>query len=202
MKNAAAPALVLVLLVAGPAASQQAAPTPSGERVVVPSLPDQKNKEGVVSPTGGMKTDNEGYVRNNPAAVDPNAKSSAAGAGGGSGASTGAVAPGPGIVPAMPSPSEGPGGPAVVETAQLMVKGVVKSFDKKSITVTETNGKVRTFPLTAKAEVYEGLAVGDRVVVRIPLKKPADGKSADRVEKQKPPKPVPKSKFAAQQTPG
>ncbi len=76
------------------------------------------------------------------------------------------------------------------------------AFEKGvSVTIREANGRTRTVPLAAKAVVAEGLAVGDKVTVRIPLQKPADGKSADRVEKQKPPKAPAKSKFSAAQTP-
>ena len=55
--------------------------------------------------------------------------------------------------------------------------------------------------IAAKASVYEGLAVGDKVIVRIPLGKPADGKTTDHVEKQKPPTAPPKSKFTQAQSP-
>ena len=65
----------------------------------------------------------------------------------------------------------------------------------------EANGKARIVPLTEKASVYDGLAVGDKVAVRIPLQKPADGKHADRIERQKPPKAAPASKFSQAQAP-
>ena len=192
--------LLLGLAVAAPATGQEPAPTPAGERVVVPSLPDQKNKEGVVSPSGGMKTDNEGWVRNNPASVEP--KTGAAAPPGGKSTSSAVPAPGPGIVAEPPPPPpEGPKGKTVVDTAYLTVRGTVKRLERGvSITVTEANGRDRTIPLAAKASVYEGLAEGDKVVVRVPLKKPADGKSADRVERQKPPKAPPPSKFSQAQT--
>ena len=104
--------------------------------------------------------------------------------------------------PAMPQPGTGPRGPAVVGAANLTVRGTVKAFDRGvSITVTEANGKARTVPLAEKASVYDGLAVGDKVAVRIPLQKPADGKHADRIERQKPPKDAPASKFSQAQTP-
>ena len=65
----------------------------------------------------------------------------------------------------------------------------------------EANGKTRTVPLAEKTSVYDGLAVGDKVAVRIPLQKPADGKHADHIERQKPPKAAPASKFSQAQTP-
>jgi hypothetical protein len=89
-----------------------------------------------------------------------------------------------------------------VAAANLSIRGVVKAYEKGvSITVLESHGRTRTVPLAEKTEVFEGLKVGDKVVLRIPLGKPADGKSADRVEKQKPPNEPPKSKFSAAQTP-
>jgi len=183
---------------AGAASAQQPAPTPATQHVVVPSLPDQKNKEGVVQPTGSMATDSEGYVKNNPAAIDPKA-----GAAGGGGGARKDVA-GPGVAGSLPAPRPAPGptGPAVVGAANLSIRGVVKAYEKGvSVTVLEANGRTRTVPLAEKTEVFEGLRVGDKVVLRIPLGKPADGKTADRVEKQKPPTAPPKSKFSQAQTP-
>jgi translation initiation factor IF-1 len=102
----------------------------------------------------------------------------------------------------MPSPGTGSRGPTVIDAANITVRGTVKAYDKGvSITVREANGKVRTVPLAGKASVYDDLAVGDKVAVRIPLQKPADGKHADRVERQKPPKAAPASKFSQAQTP-
>lgn len=199
MKNAA---VLLAALAAAPAAvaqSQPQAPTPVPQNVVAPSLPDQPNKEGKVSPGGAMKSDAGGYVDTKMGQVDPNAPKTGSAAPSKAGGSTGAVAPGPGIVvPPTPGPSDK--GKTVVGAAFLTVKGVVKSFEKGvSVTVTEASGRERTVPLARGAQVYDGLAAGDKVVVRIPLQKPADGASADRVEKQKPPKAA-KSKFAEQQT--
>jgi hypothetical protein len=196
MRNAAALLLVLIALGStGAASAQQQAPTPIPQNVVVPSLPDQPNKEGVVNPSGSMKTDDAGYVRNDAKPVDPGAPAQAGAPG---------VAPGPGIVaPASPAPAGGPRGPAVVEAAHLTLRGVVKSFEKGvSITIVEANGKARTVPLAAKAAVYEGLAAGDKVVLNVPLQKPGDGKHADRIEKQKPAKAPPASKFSQAQSPG
>ncbi len=196
-------AFVLALAAAGAALAQQQAPTPVPQTVVAPSLPDQPNKEGKVAPGGAMKSDAGGYVDTKMGAIDPNAPKTGSTTPAKAGGNAGTVAPGPGIgAPALPPPGPGPSGPAVVGAANLTVRGVVKSFEKGvSITIRETNGKDRTIPLAEKAVVYEGLAPGDKVVVRIPLKRPADGKSADRVEKQKPPKAAPPSKFSQAQTP-
>lgn len=199
MRNAAA--FFVAFTAAGAAAAQQQAPTPVPQTVVAPSLPDQPNKEGKVTPGGAMKTDAGGYVDTTMGQIDPNAPKTAAPAPAKTGGTTATTAPGPGIVvPPSPSPAAGAKGKTVVGAASLTVRGVVKSFEKGvSVTVTEANGKDRTVPLAKGANVYEGLAAGDKVVVRIPLQKPADGSSADRVEKQKPPKTA-KSKFADQQT--
>jgi hypothetical protein len=202
MRNAAV--LLVALAAAGAAVAQQQpeAPTPVPQNVVVPSLPDQKNKEGVVSPGATQKTDSGGWVQTNmdPNAVPPSSTGSAApqtSAGGG-------TAPGPGIgAPAMPlPPAPGPRGKTVVAAANITLRGTVKAYEKGvSVTITEANGKDRTVPLAEKAFVDEGIAVGDKVVVRVPLQKPADGKHANLVEKQKPPKTPPPSKFSQAQSP-
>jgi hypothetical protein len=78
----------------------------------------------------------------------------------------------------------------------------VKAYEKGvSITIVEANGKTRMVPLAAKAVVYGGLAVGDKVVLDVPLQKPGDGKHADRVEKQKPAKAPAASKFSQAESP-
>ncbi len=198
MKNAAV--LLLALSAAGTALAQ--APTPVSQTVVVPSLPDQKNKEGTIQPGGAMKSDAAGNVQTDMGQIDPNAPKTSTAAP--KTPPPGGTAPGPGIgVPAMPPPpASGPPGKTVVAAANLTLRGVVKAYEKGvSVTIREANGKARTVPLADKAFVYEGIVVGDKVTVRIPLEKPADGKSADRVEKQKPPKAPPKSKFSAAQSP-
>jgi hypothetical protein len=199
MRNAAA--TLLSLLAAGAAlAQQQQAPTPIPQSVVVPSLPDEKNKEGTVRPGATQKTDGGGWVQTNMGQIDPNAPKTAAPAAGA--AAPAGAAPGPGIVAPAPSPADGPRGPAVVAAANVTVRGIVKAYEKGvSISVTEANGKDRTVLLADKAFVYEGLAIGDKVVVRVPLQKPADGKHADRVDKQKPPKAPLPSKFSQAESP-
>lgn len=178
--------------------AQQPTPTPIEQHVVAPSLPDQPNKEGVVRPSGSMPTDSEGYVRTNRGAIDPTSTSPSPRTAA-PGTATGSAAAGTTLVPA---PTPVPHGKAIVKAAHLSVRGTVKAYEKGvSITVVEADGQERTAKIAAKASVYEGLAVGDKVIVRIPLGKPADGKTTDHVERQKPPKPPPKSKFTRAQSP-
>lgn len=194
------PALVsFAMAAAGSSTAQQATPTPVEEHVVAPSLPDQPNKEGVVRPSGSLPTDAEGYVRTNRGAIDPTSTSPAPGGAAAQGSATGSGAAGTTSVPAA---TPAPRGNATVKAAYLSARGTVKAYEKGvSITVVEADGHERTVKIAAKASVYEGLAAGDRVIVRIPLGKPADGKTTDRVERQKPPRPPPKSKFAQAQAP-
>lgn len=196
------PALLsFALAAAGSAAAQQATPTPVEQRVVAPSLPDQPNKEGVVRPSGSMPTDSYGWVRTNRGEIDPTSTSTSPAPSGApaQGTATGPAAAGTASVPA---PAPAPQRKATVKAAHLFARGTVKAYEKGvSITVVEADGSERTAKLAAKASVYEGLAVGDKVIVRIPLGKSADGKTTDHVERQKPPKPPPKSKFTQAQSP-
>ena len=199
MKLAISALVSFAVAAAGSAAAQQVTPTPIEEHVVAPSLPDQPNKEGVVRPSGSMPTDAEGYVRTNRGAVDPTSTSPTPGGAAAQGSAIGSGAAGTASVPA---PAPGPHGKATVKAAYLSVRGTLKAYEKGvSITVVETDGHERTVKIAAKASVYEGLAAGDKVIVRIPLGKPADGKTTDHVERQKPPKPPPKSKFTQAQSP-
>ncbi|MDL2717188.1 MAG: hypothetical protein PT977_05495 [Acidobacteriota bacterium] len=195
-------AAVLALAAVSANAQQAPAPTPAQEHVVAPSLPDQPNKEGVVRPSGSMPTDSEGYVRTNRGPVDPSAgKPTPAGAP----AALPAPAPpaaGSAQMLAVPNSTPGPRGPAEVKAAYLSLRGTVKAYARGvSITIVEKEGVERTVKLAAKVSVYDGLAAGDKVVLRIPLENPADGQSTDRVSKQRPPKAPPKSKFSAAQSP-
>jgi hypothetical protein len=200
MKLTLATVLTLAAVVGVPATAQQV-PTPVEQRVVAPSLPDQPNKEGVARPSGSMPTDSEGYVRTNRGPVDPSAGKPTPGAAPSKGA-LGAPASGSALVPAAPTPPRGPSGPAEVKAAYLSLRGTVKAYAKGvSITIVEKDGVERTVTLAAKASVYDGLAAGDKVVLRIPLQKTADGKSTDSVLRQKPAKAPPKSKFSAAQSP-
>ena len=172
-------------------------PSPAEEHVVAPSLPDQPNREGVARPSGSMPTDSEGYVRTNRGAVDPSAATPTP--------STGVVAvtgAGTASTVVSPTPPPGPRGPSEVKAAYLSLSGTVKAFAKGvSITIVEKDGVERTVKLAAKASVYDGLAAGDKVVLRVPLRKNAEGMSTDRISRQKPPKAPPKSKFSAAQSP-
>ena len=199
MKLAISALVSFAVAAAGSAAAQQVTPTPIEEHVVAPSLPDQPNKEGVVRPSGSMPTDAEGYVRTNQGAIDPTSTSPAPGGAAAQGSATGSGAAG---MASVPAPTSAPRGKATVKAAYLSVRGTVKAYEKGvSITVVEADGHERTVKIAAKASVYEGLAAGDKVIVRIPLGKPADGKTTDHVERQKPPKPPPKSKFTQAQSP-
>ena len=187
---------------AGPVAAQQATPTPVEQRVVVPSLPDEKNKEGVVRPSDEVPTDEYGNILAAPGVVDPTAAKPTPAAAAPSKGAPAAPAPGAAPLPAAPAPPPGPSGPADVKAAYLTLRGTVKAYENGvSITIVESKGVERTVKLAAKATVYDGLAAGDKVVLRIPLKRPADGKSTDRITKQKPPSAQPKSKFKQAQSP-
>ena len=197
MRNAAV--LLLALGAAGAAFAQQPTPTPISEHVVVPSLPDQPNKEGVVRPSGAMQSDPGGYVRNDAVSVEPGTSTTPSPV-----AAAGQPAAGPGIgaPAAAAAPAGGPRGKPVIRAEYLTVRGVVKAYEKGvSITIVEANGRKRVVPLAEKASVYEGVAVGDKVALHVPLKKPADGKHADRVEKQKLAKAPPSSKFSQAESP-
>jgi hypothetical protein len=199
MKLAISALISFAVTAAGSAAGQQATPTPIEEHVVAPSLPDQPNKEGVVRPSGSMPTDSEGYVRTNRGAVDPTSTSPAPGGAAAKGSTSGSGAAGTASVPA---PAPAPPGKASVKAAYLSVRGTVKAYEKgASITIVETDGHERAVKIAPKASVYEGLAAGDKVIVRIPIGKLADGKTTDHVERQKRLKPPPKSKFSQAQSP-
>jgi len=196
MRNVAA--LLLAAAVAGVASAQQAAPTPPPQTAVVPSLPDQKNKETSVRPSGTLATDAAGWVKTGTDKAGGGQKPPSNPA-----AAAERVSPGRGVGGSSRAPAPAPSGPAVVGAAYVSVHGVVKAFRAgTSITVVDASGRERTVPLAENADVYGGLKTGDKVVLRIPLEKSANGKSADKVEKEKPTKTPPKSKFAAAQTPG
>jgi hypothetical protein len=189
------PVLSVLFLAVGALGGQQPAPTPPEQHVVAPSLPDQKNSEGAVRPSGAMQTDAAGWVVNGPGQATPRAAPQAAPA-----RAARATAPaGPAGSPA--APPSGPKGPAIVKAAHVTLRGTVKASDPgRSITIVGPSGRERTVPLAPKASVYDGLRNGDRVSVRIPIGAPADGRSADRVERQTKTTP-PKSKFSQAQSP-
>jgi hypothetical protein len=189
---------VLGAAIALAARGQQPAPTPAEQHVVAPSLPDQQNKESTVRPSGAMQTDSAGWVVNGQGETDSKGASPKASRGAKPGV---AAAPPAGPASFPPPPAAGSRGEPVVEAAHITLRGSMKAYEPgKSITIVEASGKSRTVPLSAKASVYEGIATGDKVAVRIPLQKPGDGKTADRVEKQKKTAP-PKSKFSQAQSP-
>ena len=199
MKLAVSALISFAVAAAGSVAGQQATPTPIEEHVVAPSLPDQPNKEGVVRPSGSMPTDSEGYVRTKRGAVDPTTTPPAPSGGAAKGSTSGSGAAG---AASAPAPGPAPPGKATVKAAYLSVRGRVKAYEKGvSITIVETDGHERTVKIAAKASVYEGLAADDKVIVRVPLGKAADGNTTDHVERQKPLKPPPKSKFSQAQSP-
>jgi hypothetical protein len=103
--------------------------------------------------------------------------------------------------PAMPTPVPGPKGKTVIGASFLTIRGTIKAMHKDSVTLVEANGRERTAKIAEKALVAEGLAPGDEVVLRVPLQKPFDGKTADRVERPKQPKAPPPSKFSEAQSP-
>ncbi len=183
------------LALAGAVDGQQSAAPPPEQHVVAPALPDQKNKESTVRPSGAMRTDPAGWVVTGsgqcPGRRAPQASAREA-------AGTSAPAdPGPLRAPSAAAPS----GPAVVEAAHVTLRGTVKAYEPgKSITIVEASGRERTVPLARKASVYEGARAGDKVCLRIPLQEPGDSRSADRIERQTT-TPPPKSKFSQAQSP-
>jgi hypothetical protein len=115
-------------------------------------------------------------------------------------------APGPGSVSAPPATTQPgpppPRGKTVVGASYLTVSGTVKAFEKGvSITIVEASGRERVLAVADGAAVFQGLAVGDAVSARVPLQKPFDGKTTDKVDKAKPRKAPPPSKFEAAQSP-
>src|SRR5262249_54084977 len=94
-------------------------------------------------------------------------------------------------LPSFPAPSKtspGPLGAPVVDAAFVTRRGRVAKYEKGiSITIVEKSGRERLLPLAKTAKVYEGLKVGDEVLAQVPFDESSDGKTADLVEKQKPP---------------
>ena len=118
------------------------------------------------------------------------------------------VAPGPGTgaVSAPPATTQPgpppPRGKTVVGATYITVAGTVKAFEKGvSITIVEKSGRERALAIADGAAVFQGLAVGDTVTARVPLQRPFDGKTTDKIDKPKAKKAPPPSKFGAAQTP-
>ena len=102
----------------------------------------------------------------------------------------------------MPEPpAPGPKGKTVVGATYVTLRGTLKAIDKTTVTLVEANGTERAVKLSEKAAVAEGLKAGDKIVVKVPLQKPFDGRTADRVERPKPPKTPPPSIFSEAQSP-
>ena len=113
-----------------------------------------------------------------------------------------APAPAPEPIPQLPTPGPtGPKGKTVVGASYITLRGTLKSVEPGvSVTLVEASGNERTVKLGEKVSV-EGLAPGDAIVVRVPLQKPFDGKTADKVERPKATKTPPPSKFSGAQSP-
>lgn len=185
--------LAAVAVVAGAAAREAA----SDEHVTAPSLPSQPNKDTVAQPGGALKTTRDGLVYQGPerriVAVERPPREGAP-----------ASDPAFPVIAAPPKAAPGPLGAPVVNAAFVTRKGTVTKFERgTSITILEKTGKERTVPLARNASVYADLKVGDEVALRIPFDESADGKTADHVEKQKPPSlEAPRSKFSQAQVKG
>jgi hypothetical protein len=104
--------------------------------------------------------------------------------------------------PALTPPPSPPKGAAVLGAAYMSVRGTVTAFEEGvSITIKEKSGRVRTLKLTPDAKVADDVAVGTKIRARIPLQKPFDGKTADKVSRDTPPKtPIP-SMFKGAESP-
>jgi hypothetical protein len=111
-----------------------------------------------------------------------------------------ASAPPPVATP-PPPPPPAPKGKTVIGASYLTVHATIKAIDKESATIVQSNGTERTVKIAEKAVVAEGLKPGDKVVLRVPLQKPFDGKTADRIERPKPKKAPPPSVFSEAQSP-
>lgn len=95
-----------------------------------------------------------------------------------------------------------PRGKAVLGAAYITVSGTVKAYAKGvSITIVETSGRERFLSLADGVPVPDGLAAGDRVAARVPLQKPFDGMTTDKIEKPKPKKTPLPSMFQAAESP-
>lgn len=190
--------LILAAALALPAAAQELVPG-AEQHVTVPSAPGQSNKEILVRPSDAMKQASNGWILQGERATASGAPRVTARAG------SAYAQPGPGVsgdaVYVPPAPS-GPTGPAVVGAAYVTLRGIVKTYTKKSITILEKSGRERQVALAPRALVIEGLKPGDQVVLRIPFDEGADCHTADRVERPSAPKAAPKSKFSQAQSPG
>src|SRR5450432_2121799 len=156
-------ALSVVIAAAGNADADQPAPTPPPQSVVVPSLPDQQNKQETVKPSGALQTDADGNLITSRSTDQP-----APGGTSSTGRASGAKAAAPGgstaPLPVGPAPTE----KGVTTGANYFnVRGVVQTIDPgKSVTVKilRTGAKV-TYTLAEKASMPAGLKPGETVSV-------------------------------------
>lgn len=195
---------VLLILVAAvalsalSAAGQERIPG-ADEHVTVPGAPGKPNKEILVRPSDAMKQAGNGWILQGERATTtgvpratrhPRERHADLGT--------------PGGATYVPEPSgpSGPTGPAVVGAAFASVRGTVTTYSKNAITILEKSGRQRQVSLAPRAVVFEGLKLGDEVVLRIPFDEGADCRTADRVERPPAPKAAPKSKFSQAQATG
>ena len=175
--------LSTVVAAAGTVAADQPAPTPPPQSVVVPSLPDEQNKQGTVKPSGALQTDADGNLKTSRSDPPPPGGASSPGAGARQAAPAGSTAP----LPVGPAPtSKG----VTTGANYLQLRGFVQTVEAgKSITVKiQRTGATVTYTLAEKASVPKNLKQGELVRVRInALEK---GRVADRVERITP-TPVP-----------
>ena len=134
------------------------------QHVTAPSLPGEPNREGVVRPSGTLKTDDYGNLVQ-PVGVPPVA---------GPTASAGKARPKPMAPAAGPvspdSPGLAPAGPAVATGPNVArIRGVVKAYEAgKSLTMTvRGTGRDVTYMLKAGTTVPSSLKPGDPVRIRV-----------------------------------
>ena len=171
-----------------PTVNPQSAP----QHVTAPSLPGQENREGVVTPDGGLPMDREGYAVTKtydpgaaPAKAAPQAGSTAGGASAGTVAKAPAKAPN---VPIGPAPT---GKAMVTGPNYITVRGTVVAVEAgKSVTIKfQKTGRKNTYTLAPGATVGEGVSTGKLVRVRVLAA--GKGKVADKIDVVPPPSPAP-----------
>jgi len=171
----------LAFVTSGPAAGVDPVNTPvaSEQRVTVPSLPGQPNKDAVVRPSGSLKTDSAGWVDTKPEvdASTPRPASSKPSPAGGAPAAASLQKVGP--APSTPATATG--------RNTISIRGVVESVaPAKSVTIRRpSSGSVVTYALAPGATIPAGLKPGESVRLRVLALE--NDRVADRVERlQKP----------------
>lgn len=186
MRTALAAGVALLgSVVFGLASSASAAPadppTATEQHVTVPSLPGEPNKDTVVSPSGSMKTDANGWVVSKPATgVAPTAPPTP----------SRQAAPAQGAPVARPRPKVGPASSAPTAASgnnTMTIRGVVKAVSpSQSVTIQRaSSGSVVTYALAPGAAVPTGLKPGERVKLRVLVLE--KNRVADKVERVKEP---------------